>query len=518
VSDISRSAVLALAATIAALPTLAAAQAAELAVPQPPDPAEAQPIDLEAFLRGEGDGRGLTAEEVARRAVDTSPSLESSRAALRQAQAGAERAMIAFFPRLEVQGRYTRLSPITNPSLFSGGGLTDDQIAAARALIAQVDDPEAAILFTGNLEAAIAEQQAFSSFSFPVILDQWNVGASLTIPVTDVFLQIWPAYEAADGFASAQRHQVRARASEVAQQAREAFYAYARARGALAVARAAAEAAELQARLIEAMVSAGTTAHVDLARVRAQVAAARVASLRAEAGMRTAETAVRTVMHDTEGRPIAIAEDLLEPLPAVTETREQLVARGVERREETLALRRMIGARTRQVDAAEGSRWPHLVLAANLLVANPNQRIFPQRSEFRETWDLSAIVSWSPNDLFTGERQADEARASRSQAEADLRTLEDGIAVQVTQAYENLHASRAAIEAAREGVEAADETLRVRTEQYRAGATVVTELVLAVNERARAQLDLVSAAIDARVAYSQLQRATGSDGPYDGVE
>ena len=54
----------------------------------------------------------------------------------------------------------------------------------------------------------------------------------------------------------------------------------------------------------------------------------------------------------------------------------------------------------------------------------------------------------------------------------------------------------------------------MRQEQYRAGATVVTELVLAVNERARAQLDLVSAALDARVAYSQLLRATGADENY----
>jgi outer membrane protein TolC len=57
--------------------------------------------------------------------------------------------------------------------------------------------------------------------------------------------------------------------------------------------------------------------------------------------------------------------------------------------------------------------------------------------------------------------------------------------------------------------------VRVCTEQYRAGAVLITELMAANADLARAQLDLVSAAIDARIAHSQLVRAIGADGPYD---
>lgn len=506
---------------IAALgsPTLALAQSEPLspqpgsiapaAATLPPPPPEAQIIDLEAFLRGEG--RGITAEDAARRAVETAPSLESARAQLAAARAGADRALAAFVPRVEVNGRYTRLSAITQPQLF---GIDPELLDLAEATAAMVTDPNARTLFQGQ----IAAQREQAQFSFPVILDQWSFGASLTVPVTDLFLQVWPGYEAADHAAHASRYTARARASEIAQQAREAYYAYARARGALAVAQSAVSAAELQEALIAAMVRAGTTAQVDLVRVQAQVAAARVAAIRAEAGVRIAETALRTLMHEEDGAGIAIGEDLLGGLPELSDSRSALVARGQEARAETLAIRRLILARTRQLDAAEGSRWPHLALAANLLVASPNQRIFPQTETFNTTWDLSVVATWSPNDLYDGERQSDEARALRAQAEADLATLEDGIRLEVVQAYESYVASRAAIEAARAGVVAADETLRVRTEQYRAGATVVTELVLAVNERARAQLDLIGAALDARVAYSQLRRATAEDGPYQGIE
>lgn len=476
-------------------------------VPEPPP--EAEPIDIVAVLHGEGEA--ILAEDAARSAVATAPSIEAARAQVQVAQAGADRAMSSFFPRLELTARYTRLSDITPPTLFS---VNPAALDAAEALARTVTDSASQTLWLGQISA----QRAQASYTFPVILDNVVFGAALTVPVTDLFLQVWPAYEAAEHAVHASRFQVRARASEIAQSARETYYLYARARGAWAVAQEAVRAVEVQEQLIGAMVRAGTTAHVDLVRVQAQVALARVAVIRAEAGMRNAEVALRTLMHREGDVPIAVGEDFTAEPPAITESLDALVVTGLESRAEVLALRRVVRARTRAIDAAEGSRWPHLALAANLTIANPNQRIFPQSQVFNTTWDLSVVASWSPNDTYTGETRAAEARAQRAQAEADLAALEDGIRIQVSQAYANYQAAVAAIEASRAGVEAADETLRVRTEQYRAGATVVTELVLAVNDRARAQLDLIGAAIEARVAYSQLQRAIGADGPYEGIE
>src|SRR5688500_6359552 len=69
-------------------------------------------IDLEAVLRGTGSG--LTADEAAARAVDTSPSMTRVRATQRVARANVERATYAFVPRLDLGFRYTRLSEIEN--------------------------------------------------------------------------------------------------------------------------------------------------------------------------------------------------------------------------------------------------------------------------------------------------------------------------------------------------------------------------------------------------------------------
>ncbi len=469
------------------------------ALPPPPE----SEVDLMEVLRGEG--RGWTADAAATRAVETAPGVERSQAAVRQAAAGAERALYGFIPQLTLSFRYTRLSEITNPSLIQGPDIDPDLIPA---IVAGVDDPDARALWEQTLRA----QAQLSSFSFPVILNQLTFRASVQYPVSDVLLSILPAYESARTSEAAARLRVEAQEQDVALQARETFYNYARARAALAVARTSLEQAEARHAQVQAFVAAGTAARVDELRIRAQRAAAQVAVVRAEAGVEVGATALRTLLHLPPGAAIAVGEDVLAPIPELDATAPQLVSRAIHRRRDVRAVRRLIRAAGYQVDAAEGSRYPHVAVAANLDVANPNNRVFPQSEEFRETWDVSAIITWSPHDLLNGEAQASEARAQQAQARADLRSLEDAIRIQVTQAHADYEAARLSLEAAQLGIEAAEESYRVQMERYRAGASTVSDLIDASAEQIRAQLDLVNAAIDARVGRARLTCAIGPEG------
>ena len=471
----------------------------------PASPPEA--LDLEAVLRGSGGG--LTAEEVATAARRTAPSVARDRTLLEQARSGAAQAYLAFFPRLEFTARYTRLSPVTNGGLSSG--ITPEQQRMLEQLVANVADPSAQALFQVNLDS----QVALANFTFPVLLNQFSIGAQLTVPLSDMFFQVMPIYEGAERAVEAQEAQMQMHAAESSQSARETFYNYARARAATAVAEETVRTIEAQERVLASAVAAGAVPRVDLMRLRAQLASARVAVERARGGSAVAAEALRMMMHVEGSAEIAVAEDLLAPLPEVRESREALTELAMSQRPEALALNHLQRARDRQIEAAEGSRYPHLILQGAFSVDNPNNRIFPQTERFIENWSMSAVLSWSPNELFEGEERARQARSARSQTDADLDSLRDVVRMQVAQAYENLRASRLALEAARSGIEAADEGVRVRTEQLRAGSGLITELMAATADRARAQLDLVTAAIDARIAYSQLQRATGRDGPYD---
>ncbi len=488
----------------AAEPPVPPSSAVEALPPSPPAATEYGPpegVDVEAVLRGEG--RGLSADAAARIAIETAPGVDRARAAQRQAAAGASRALNGFIPQLTISFRYTRLSDIQNGTF--GGGQTVDP-ALIPMITAGVDDPDARRLWDQTLRA----QAAQANYTFPIFLDQFAFRGTLVYPVSSVLASILPTYESARANEAAAEARVAAQRREVGLSARETFYQYARARGALAVAQSSLQQAESRYAQAQAFVEAGTSAPIDALRARAQVAAAQVAVVRAEAGVRIGGVALRTLMHLEPGTPIAVGEDLLGPLAPIDGDEARLLERALARRDDVAAVERLIEAAGHSVDAAEGSRYPTVALQANLDYSNPNPRVFPQTDEFRESWDISAVLSWSPHDLLNGEAQADEARAQRDQVRADLRQLRDAVRLAVTDASATYRAALQALDAARLGVEAADESYRVMMERYRAGAATASDTIDASAEQVRAQLDLVNAAIDARIAHARLRRAIGA--------
>lgn len=465
--------------------------------------------DLLEELRG-GTG-GLTADRVAARAVETSPSLRSSQAAVDQARAGAQSALVAFFPQLDLSARYTRLSPITPPSLGLGSSISPDQIAAAQSLINNVMDPSARALFQGTLDGQVAA--ANTSFTFPVILNNYAFKASLSWPVSDLFLTILPSYNATRDIVEAAEARERSTRQAIALNAREAFYNYARARASALVAEMAVAQAEAHRSDVASFVAAGTAAQVELMRIDAQLAAARVGKARADGGVATAAAALRMLLHvdASEAQDFQISEDLLADMPAPQVSEQGLYERALERRPEVQALERMISARGSLVSARRNAAIPHLVLSGNVDIANPNQRFIPQSEEFNTTWDVSAILSWSPNSIATASANSATASADLAAANADLATLEDSVRVEVTQSFVGYQAAHQALAAARLGVTAAEESYRIRMERFHAGSATTTEIVDADSELNRARLDLINAAVDLRIADARMKRAIGEN-------
>src|SRR5690349_11293370 len=120
-----------------ALPAIALAQSPEVSAisgaaptaassPAPSGATLDQLIDTELGTPG-----GLTAEDVARRAAETSPSVAGRGAELSAASASLDRASLAYLPTTTLTGRYARLSDTRNGSL---GNLVVAPGAASGAL------------------------------------------------------------------------------------------------------------------------------------------------------------------------------------------------------------------------------------------------------------------------------------------------------------------------------------------------------------------------------------------------
>ena len=448
----------------------------------PENPGEIDHFDLKQALKGEGES--MSSQSAARLAVDHSPAVKGAGEALRKAREGAERAWLAVYPRLDLSARYTRLSEVergelTMPgmeNLPAGAGLDSDSI-------------------------------------FPQILNQYALRAEIRYPLSDLFFAILPGYRAAEGFSEAQAKSIEAERQKVALAAREAFYNFARARAALVVAMAGLAQAEAHRRDVAAMVNAGTLARVELMRMDAQIAAAQVTVERARGGVAIARTGFGVLLGRPVPEKLAIEEDLDEPLPELITDQDELLKRAAKQRPEMQALAELIEAHHESVSANQGGRLPHLSLAAGVDYANPNQRAFPQEEKFTASWDISAVLSWSPNDLLDANRGVAEASADLEKARFDMEALRDALRIEVAQACEEYRSARAAMEAARAGIEAAEESFRVRREQFRAGSAVATEVIDAESELRRARLELVNASIDVRIARARLDRAVGEKSP-----
>jgi outer membrane protein len=428
-----------------------------------PDPYE---FDFADALKGTG--APLTADIAAKRAVETAPSVTRARAVVRGAEAAAEQVYTEVYPRLELEGRYTRLSNIELPASFAGSGF---------------DVPE----------------------------DNFLLQARMAFPVSALFFSILPRYKAAKESARAQVLQTRIEQQNVAQTARIAFYNYARARAELLVVRAALATADAHRRDVEALVKAGTLARVELMRADAEMAEAKVNVTRSEGVVAVTRSQLYTLMHVAGNEDAPIAENFEQPLPPLAASVDAMIAQAIEQRSELKALRILATGHEYNIDALNGDKLPVLSVGGSAEYSQPNQFYFAQNDQWNGSWALYGAITWSPNDWAYSDKGVDQARADLAQTQADMRVLEDALRNEVSVPYDAYHTALAALDSARAGIAAAEESYRVRREQFRAGAAVATDVVDAETELRDARLRLVNAVIEMRIAKARMDRAIEAD-------
>jgi outer membrane protein TolC len=418
-----------------------------------------------------GSPGGLTSDVVAARAEATSFDIKAKRAELEAAAAGVDQALVAYFPKLTGVARYTRLSPIDQPS-FAGVPIT-----------------------------------------FPVILNQYLVQATLNVPISDYILRIPQGYAAASKNAKAAALAEKATRFKVSADAKAAYYAWVRAR----LQRVVAAQAVLQAKAhvvdVESAFDAGTVSRADVLRFESQLAQSQLFLERAESFESIAETQVRVAMHDFQ----ATSYEVGEPVDAETvkiHEREDLASMWAEATHNRLELRTLdesTGSLEEQAKVARAGYWPRVDGVGDVIYADPNQRVFPAQDVFRTTWDVGIQVSWSPNEAATAGAAGSSLDARASSLAAQRQALADAIRIEVTQSRNALREARAAIESSARGLSAAEESYRVRRSLFQNGRSTSVELTDAETDLTRSRLESINARVDLQVAKVRLEHALGRD-------
>lgn len=458
--------------------------------------APAMPKLTEQLSRVSGASGGLTAEQVGRRAMATSWDVRARWADVEAAAARVDEAHARYVPVLTLTARYTRLSPVEGGALGGGGS-----VVAPFATPGQPIDPATTLLI------------AAPPFSFESFENQYALTAQLVVPLSDYFLRIGDGASAAKAGERAARTQHRAAQLQMASDARSAYWQWARAKLQLVVVEQARDLARSALADTKRLLEAELATKADVLRAESQVAGAELLVERTRGLVRVLDEQLRTVMHVEGDAPLTVGEDLLSPPQDVagSEELEPLIEESRRQRLELRALDETAEALARQRSVTRAGLYPRLDAIAEGTYANPNSRIFPQREEFDGTWSLTAQATWVVTDIPGASAGGRALEAQLAALEAQRRQAEDGIRLQVTQAWQALREAKLAVVTTERGLAAAEESYRVRRELFAAGRARALELTDAETELTRARLEMVNARIDVRLARERLLHALGRD-------
>lgn len=410
----------------------------------------------------------LTVEQAIQTGLENSKSLRTSRFKVTAADAKADESGTLGLPSLKVQGAYTRLSDIP---------------------------PSAITTPFGTFEIA------------PTVLNNYTLKATVQQPLWTGG-RISGVADANEALAEASRQEFSKDRAEVIYAVRQWYWNLHRANEALTFVNENVQ--QIQAHVTDAenLQRQGMLTANDVLKVQVQLSDAKVRQIDARNTVRLSMIQLNNVL----GLPLSTVIELATPLEsgaAALADLDSLVKRALTARPDLIAMQARVRAGESGLTAARGGWWPQVYLTGNYNYLRPNQRVFPTKDEFKDTWDVSLSVSfdlWNWNQ--TG-HQTTQAEAQLAQAQEGLSLMQDLATLEVTQAFLAVGQARERFAVAEQGVTQAEESYRVMNERFKKGLVANSDLLDAEGALLQAKLNRTNSAADLVLASARLSKAVG---------
>lgn len=454
--------------------------------------AYAPEVDLSELLPdGVASSAGLTLSAALDRARRESLIARRANASARAADAGLTAARLGYLPQVSASFRYTRLSdytPGTIPAFDTAGCLGD--LATCQS------SPE-----TFRQDVVLQDP----------ILNQYAARFAVAVPLSDYVGRQRHSVRAARADADAAEATRAASMQQLALVTTQSYWEVVRARAQLALATESRAVARERAAQTQLQVESGSATTDQALSASAQASAYDRLIQVAEGRLQVAEQSLRDLLGMNTSEPLELAADLTQlPEPEGLEPTElrRAAAAGAPSVDAARARARAADARA---DAQRAAMLPALSASFGVDYANPNQRIFPQQTEFTATWDAGVQLSWSLDGAAVGGARLAQQRAVAEEQRLAAQELEQSAGRDAIQAQSALNAALAGVEAQKMAAGAAMLNATHAAARTRAGVTTELQLRNAEAERLSARLDLVDALVDAQVAAAQLDVALGRE-------
>lgn len=447
----------------------------------------AQEHDPAAELTGKAGG--LTAEQVAKRARATSFSAEQKAHEVASAAAQLDKTLFDLLPRVSVSLSYARLSAVDSGSLGN--------IVVAPGAPAGLLGPDPTL--------------AATPLKLESLRNSTSLTGSLSVPLSDYVFRLFQARAGAKAQLQGSQLSLQAAGRKAAYDGRALYYDWVKAELNAAVAQQNLDLGSEHLARVQALAAADSASEADVARVEATVASSELVVTQARNLAALQRERIGIALHDGSKRDFQIGEDFSATLPARPELDDigGLTQTALVQRPELQALSRTALAYEKQADVARSVAFPRLDASVQSTYANPNQRYFPQKDEFNNSWQVGLQLSYVPNDTLSGLSQARAAKAKAKASEAQRAELGDAIRTEVTDAVLAHKNAQASVTSSARRLAAAETSYRARRERFLADKATTVELTEAQTELFNAKLEAVQARVAIRAARARIAYVTG---------
>jgi outer membrane protein len=176
----------------------------------------------------------------------------------------------------------------------------------------------------------------------------------------------------------------------------------------------------------------------------------------------------------------------------------------IDNRADYRALEQRQEASRMGVKAAKGEYYPSLALTGGYVAAD-----IPNLLTVTNAVNVGVGLSYNLASLYKSGAKVKQAKAQQEQLHWSSRQLNDGIRIEIHQAYQNYLENLKKIEVYKKAVEQADENYRITKNKYDNALATTTDLLDADVAQLQAGINYEYAKADAVVAYNKLYETAG---------
>lgn len=412
--------------------------------------------------------RALSLKEAIQLSVDNSKSLKISSAKIDQATAELTEARMRQYPDLKISGSYLR---VNQPNV--------------------------------DLKVPLGSSEGSGSGASEIKVEQAMYGmANASLPLFSG-LRIRSGIESAKYLKRAAELDAQQDKDEQIQNTIAAYYNLYKAQAAVKLVNENLKQSQQRVKDFNNLEQNGLVPRNDLLKVQLQESNVELTMVDAENNMKIANFNMNLMLGLDENTILSLDSTGLGGMYKI-KSMEEWEALGVSSRSDYLALQQRQEASRAGVKAAKGEYFPSLALTGGYVAAH-----IPNLLTVTNAVNVGVGVSYNLASLYKNGAKVKQAKAQQDQLHWTAQEMNDGIRMQIHQAYQNYMETRKKIEVYRKAVEQANENYRITKNKYDNALATTTDLLEADVAQLQAGINFEYALADAEVAYNKLYETAG---------